>query len=161
MAKTNKKSDSGVKTSIGTITSEIPAAKTSGSVKASKSQAFVKTVDVKGIGNGNGDNGNGKLRCKSLIIDGTKYRTQLSQKFENRKSWEPHNPKKIISLIPGTVIKVDVKVGQKVIVGEQMLVLEAMKMKNKILFQTEGIVKTIHVKEGEKIPKDHLMLELK
>ena len=139
--------------------------KTSVSVMESISSSAVKTSNGNGSGdgngNGNGDSGNGKLRCKSLIIDGTKYRTQLSQKFENRKPWEPHNPKKISSLIPGTIIKIDVKVGQKVKAGDQMLVLEAMKMKNKILFQTEGIVKTIHVKEGEKIPKDSLMLEMK
>ena len=54
-----------------------------------------------------------------------------------------------------------VKVGQKVSEGEQMLILEAMKMKNTILFHIDGTVKSIHVKEGEKISKDHLMVEMK
>ena len=119
------------------------------------------TVEKKANGNGNGENGNGKLRFKSLIIDGTKYRTQLNHKFETRKPWENYNPKKITSDIPGTILKIDVKVGQVVKAGEQMLVLEAMKMKNKILFHHAGTVKKIHVKEGEKVPKDTLMVEMK
>ena len=42
-----------------------------------------------------------------------------------------------------------------------MMVLEAMKMKNKILFTQNGVVKKIYVSENEKIPKNHLMIELK
>ena len=109
----------------------------------------------------NGDYGNGKVRCKSLVIDGTKYRTRINRKFENRKTWENPDNRKITSSIPGTVIKVYVQEGQEVRAGDQMLILEAMKMKNKIMFHTDGKVKAVHVKEGEKVPKDFLMLELK
>jgi biotin carboxyl carrier protein len=35
-----------------------------------------------------------------------------------------------------------------------------MKMKNRLLFEKGGIVKAIHVSEGEKVPKDYLMIEL-
>ncbi|MFC2115182.1 biotin/lipoyl-containing protein [Bacteroidota bacterium] len=108
----------------------------------------------------NGENGNGKMRCKSLIIDGTKYRTQLNKKFENRKAYESPDPRKVTSSIPGTIVKVNVKEGQEVREGDQMLILEAMKMKNIIIFHTGGRVKKIHVSEGEKISKDFLMLEL-
>jgi biotin carboxyl carrier protein len=108
----------------------------------------------------NGNGGNGKVRYKSLIIDGTKYRTHLNTKFEKRRFWQSPDSRKITSSIPGTVIKVYVGEGQEVRAGDQMLTLEAMKMKNKILFDTGGTVKSIHVSEGEKIPKDFLMLEM-
>jgi biotin carboxyl carrier protein len=108
----------------------------------------------------NGDCGNGKLRCKSLVIDGTKYRTRLNQKFENRSSWEYPNPKKIFSAIPGTIIKIAVEAGQEVKAGDSMLTLEAMKMRNRIFFHTGGTVKKVYVKEGEKVPKDFLMVEM-
>ncbi len=42
-----------------------------------------------------------------------------------------------------------------------MMVLEAMKMKNKIYFSMDGVVKKIHIEENQKIPKGHLMIELK
>jgi biotin carboxyl carrier protein len=107
-----------------------------------------------------GDYEEKKARCKTLIIDGDKYRTRYNTKFERRKVWKNTNPKKITSNIPGTVIKLYAKAGQEVRKGEPILILEAMKMKNKILFQTDGIVKSVRVKEGDVIPKDHLMLEL-
>ena len=115
--------------------------------------------NVEENGNGNG-NGNGKVRYRSLVINGTKYRTQLNYKFEKRKTWQSPDPRKISSAIPGTVIKIYVEQGQEVKAGEQMLILEAMKMKNRIVFHTGGTVKALYVKEGEKIPKDFLMLEL-
>jgi biotin carboxyl carrier protein len=106
------------------------------------------------------DYGGKKVRCKSLVIDGTKYRTTYNRKFENRKKWDSPDPRKIVSFIPGTVVKVYVKEGQEVKPGDNMLILEAMKMKNKVVFHREATVKSIRVKEGEKIPKNHVMIEL-
>lgn len=139
-------------------------------VKTSKTSALKPKSSVdKAVKNGfseasaelNGANGNGKVRCKSLFIDGTKYRTRLNKKFENRKAWESPDSRKITSSIAGTIVKVCVKEGQEVRGGDQMLVLEAMKMKNRIMFHTGGTVKKIHVREGEMIPRNFLMLELK
>ena len=120
-----------------------------------------KTVESVPLSEVNGDCGNGKLRCKSLVIDGTKYRTRLNYKFENRRSWEYPDPRKVTSSIPGTIIKIFVEEGQEVKMGDQMMILEAMKMKNRIIFHADGNVKSIYVKEGERIPKDFLILEMK
>jgi biotin carboxyl carrier protein len=134
---------------------------------ANPSQPTPGGTGVKKTGNpvtlieGNGDFTNGKVRYKSLVIDGTKYRTRLNKKFEKRKSWEKPDSRKITSTIPGTIIKVYIEEGQEVKPGDQMLILEAMKMKNKIMFHDGGTVKSLHVREGEKIPKDHLMVVLK
>lgn len=143
-----------------------PARKQTGengaAIRAKSAGSQAETTLVPGAVNGlNGDCGNGKMRCKSLVIDGTKYRTRLNSKFENRKAYEYPDSRKITSSIPGTVIRISVQEGQEVKTGDLMLVLEAMKMKNRIMFHREGTVKSIHVSEGEKIPKDHLMLELK
>lgn len=104
--------------------------------------------------------GDKKQRCKSIIIDGTKYRTFYNSKFENRKKYELPDSNKIVSFIPGTVMKLFVKEGQAVNKGDSILILEAMKMKNRLIFDKSGIVKAIHVAEGEKVPKDFLMLEM-
>lgn len=104
-----------------------------------------------------------KVRYSSIVLQeqGAKYRTLLTEKYKNRKKWEEPNFKKIRSVIPGTVIKIYVKEGQKVKEGDLMMILEAMKMKNKIYFPIDGIVKKIYVKEEQRVPKDHLMIELK
>ena len=101
-----------------------------------------------------------KIRCKSLVIDSTKYRTMYNKKFENRKPWVIPDPKKIHSFIPGTIVKLYVKEGQEVKTGDAILILEAMKMKNLVVFHRDGMVKSVRIKEGEKIPKNHLMVEL-
>ena len=106
------------------------------------------------------ENGDKKVRCKSLVIEGTKYRTRLNKKFENRKLWKAPDPKLVFSTIPGTIVKIFVSEGQEVREGDKMLILEAMKMKNKILFHSDGKVKSVNVKEGVKVPKEFLMLEM-
>lgn len=88
------------------------------------------------------------------------YQTQLTRKFKSRKFWVDPNPNEIQSYIPGTIISVDVKVGDVVDEGEQLLILEAMKMQNRIDMPFKAKVKAIYVRAGEKIPKDYIMLEL-
>lgn len=102
-----------------------------------------------------------KTRYNTLIVHGEKYKTLFTEKYKNRKKWEEPNPKKFYSDIPGTVIKIYVEEGQNVKEGDLMMVLEAMKMKNKIYFPENGVVKKIYINEDQKIPKDFLMIEMK
>jgi biotin carboxyl carrier protein len=106
-----------------------------------------------------GDDGT-KVRFNTLEVHGIKYKTLFTEKYKNRKKWEEPDFRKILSVISGTVIKIYVKEGQKVKEGELMMVLEAMKMQNKICFPMDGVVKKIYVTEEEKVPKGHLMIEL-
>lgn len=87
------------------------------------------------------------------------YKTLYTKKFSNRKKYEAPDPRNAFSFIPGVIQKIIVKVGQKVVEGEPMLVLESMKMLNIVLVPSDGIVKKINVTVGEKIPKNHIMVE--
>ena len=100
-----------------------------------------------------------KVKCKTLIIQGDKYRTLLTKKFENRKKWVNKNENLVFSVIPGTVIKVFVKAGMKVNKGDKALILEAMKMENTISYPKSGNIKEVYVKSGGKIAKNYLMFE--
>ncbi|MCM1369744.1 MAG: biotin/lipoyl-binding protein [Candidatus Amulumruptor caecigallinarius] len=55
------------------------------------------------------------------------------------------------SPLPGTVMSIDVKVGDKVNAGDKVGVLEAMKMENDIRTTTGGTVKQILVSVGDAI----------
>jgi len=88
-----------------------------------------------------------------FAVTARKYKTLLTKKFKNRKVWEAPNPNNIKSYIPGTIIELNVKPGQKVKQGELLLRLEAMKMQNRI-------IKSVNVNVGEKIPKNFLMIEI-
>ena len=93
--------------------------------------------------------------------EGAEYKTLYSKKFKNRKPYSLHDPRLISAFIPGTIIKVHVKEKQKVKKGAVLLVLQAMKMNNIILAPFNCIIKKIYVKNGEAVPKSHLLLELK
>jgi biotin carboxyl carrier protein len=101
-----------------------------------------------------------KTRFRTLVIEGTRYRTNLTTKFENRGKWVEQNDNKIISIIPGTIVTVLVRKGQKVKEGESLLVLESMKMQNQICAPQNSVVKSIKVAAGQVIPKGYIMIEL-
>jgi acetyl-CoA/propionyl-CoA carboxylase biotin carboxyl carrier protein len=51
----------------------------------------------------------------------------------------------------GTVVKVNVEVGQEVEAGETVIILEAMKMENSVNAEKAGVVKTIKVAAGDSV----------
>ena len=95
-----------------------------------------------------------------LNINNSLYQTRISSKFENRKPYQPVDPKHILSFIPGTVLTIFIKNGQSVKKGDILMILDAMKMQNKLKANTDGIVKSIEVKEGDKVSKGTLLLNL-
>lgn len=101
-----------------------------------------------------------KIKCRILQIEETKYRTTFTKKFENRKKYVPLDPKKIYTPLPGTIIELFVKPGQKVKQGDSLIIFEAMKMRNKITFPLDGKIKTLSIKEGDIITKGQLIAEM-
>lgn len=55
------------------------------------------------------------------------------------------------SPLPGTVLSVNVTVGQSVKAGDVALVLEAMKMENNINCGRDGVVKAVYVQKGDNV----------
>lgn len=96
----------------------------------------------------------------SLIVDSGEYKTELTNKYKNRKPYEKSDEGKMSAFIPGTVISVHVEEGQEVQKDELLVVLEAMKMLNQIKAPFSGRVKKINVKQHERVSKSHVLLEL-
>lgn len=63
----------------------------------------------------------------------------------------PSNAEAVKSPLPGTIMSIDVKVGDKVKSGDKVGVLEAMKMENDIRTTKEGTVTSILVNVGDAI----------
>jgi biotin carboxyl carrier protein len=95
-----------------------------------------------------------------LNINSTLYKTRLSSKFLNRKSYRPSDPKIILSFIPGTILDIFVKTGQNVKTGDDLMILDAMKMQNKLKCLTDGTVKKILVNKGDRVSKGTILIEL-
>lgn len=101
-----------------------------------------------------------KTKYDILEIDGGSYQTTLNRKYNERKGWKATNPKHVLSFMPGTVEEIEVKVGDKVKLGEELMTFRAMKMSNNILSPINGTIKKINVKSGDNVPKDEVMIEL-
>ena len=95
-----------------------------------------------------------------FAVTARKYQTLLTKKYENRKIWSNPSPYEIQSIIPGTILNVFVKEGDVVEEGAPLLILEAMKMQNRIQMPFTARIKKINVEVGVRIPKDSLMIEL-
>jgi len=95
-----------------------------------------------------------------LIIDQMEYETTLSTKYSQRAKYTPPNPNLLTAFIPGTVTDIFVKVGQQVSKGENLVILEAMKMLNEIKAPYDAVVKTVDVTVGQRVTKNHVLVEL-
>lgn len=100
------------------------------------------------------------MELVDFAITARKYRTRLTTKYKQRKPWVTPSAYDIHSFIPGTIVEIMVKEGALVKEGTPVLLLEAMKMQNKIEMPFTARIKRINVKKGERIPKEFLMIEL-
>src|SRR5690625_628468 len=60
----------------------------------------------------------------------------------------------------GTILAVNVSPGQKIVQGETLIVLEAMKMENEIVAPVDGVVEDIYVSKNERVESDQVLLSL-
>ncbi len=65
---------------------------------------------------------------------------------------------KVPSPMPGTILNVNVSVGQAVKTGDVLLVLEAMKMENDIVAPCDGTVKQLLVSKGSTVNTDDVLV---
>jgi len=95
-----------------------------------------------------------------LNINNSFYQTRISTKFKNRVQYKPADPKVILSFIPATVLDIYIKQGEVVKKGDLLMILDAMKMQNRLKCNMDGRVKSIYVKKGDKVSKGTVLLEL-
>lgn len=66
----------------------------------------------------------------------------------------------LVTQMPGKIVKILKKIGDQVVKGETLVILEAMKMENEIKCGADGVIKAIHVKEGDALDQKVLMMEI-
>ncbi len=78
---------------------------------------------------------------------------RLDEDEVNARSHNPslNNGGMVFSPMHGRIVKVDVVPGQEVNKGDTLLILESMKMENKVLASARAVVESIHVNEGEMV----------
>ncbi len=76
----------------------------------------------------------------------------ISQKSQNRHT-------SLNAPMPGLIVDVFAKIGQKVKSGQPLLVLKAMKMENIIKAPEDGLITALFIEKGMRIEKDALMIQ--
>jgi biotin carboxyl carrier protein len=79
------------------------------------------------------------------------------------KTSAPASPKGagyVKSPLPGVILNVHVREGDKVKIGTKLITLEAMKMENNINADKEGIIKSIKIKPGDSVLEGDLLIEI-
>lgn len=99
----------------------------------------------------------GNLRF--IHIDGTDYELRKVAEFEEEFE-ETEDEGSLSSPMPGRIVKLLVKPGETIKKGQDLLVVEAMKMENKVISPFDGTVKEIFFSEGDQIDANVPLMEI-
>lgn len=67
---------------------------------------------------------------------------------------------KTLAPMPGTILDIKVKVGDKVKKNDVLLILEAMKMENEIVAETDGTITSVLVSKGDMVSSGDTLLTI-
>lgn len=107
-----------------------------------------------------------KLKQLKLEFDGQIYVVDVLEQIDLllKEMGFGDSGKKLISEVkapmPGLVIEITAQLNHPYKAGENIMVIEAMKMENSIVLPSDAVIKKIHVKKGEAVVKGQLLIEL-
>jgi glutaconyl-CoA/methylmalonyl-CoA decarboxylase subunit gamma len=114
----------------------------------------------------------------NIEVNGTTYKVEVHREVKKTKTptlvraeipvtggdkiekREKGAPVAIVSPLPGNIIEILVKPGDVIKKGQTLLVMEAMKMENKIQSDNEGVVETVRVTPGSSVLQGDVLIEL-
>jgi propionyl-CoA carboxylase alpha chain len=69
--------------------------------------------------------------------------------------------KKLISPMPGLIKSINIKKGQLIKQGEELVIIEAMKMENILKSEKDCLVEDVLIKEGSSVSTDEVLITFK
>lgn len=94
-----------------------------------------------------------------LQISGKQYQIQILDDDMKFLASDLSNDGKQIILppMPGTILKINYKLGQKIREGDCILTIEAMKMETNLYSRIDGIITEINIEEGQKVSAEDVL----
>jgi Acetyl/propionyl-CoA carboxylase, alpha subunit len=102
----------------------------------------------------------------TLWVDGYRFEAEaLDERTRavrdlSAASASPLGPAPIVAPMPGLIVRVNVKIGDRVEAGQGIVVMEAMKMENELRATAAGTVKSVEVAAGAAVEKGALLVGL-
>ena len=112
------------------------------------------TVQVKRIMNGY------RLSYRGVVLDAHVYtarEAELAKLMPEKVAAD--TSKKLLCPMPGLVIAISATAGQEIKAGEPLAIVEAMKMENILRAERDVTVKAVHVKKGDSLAVDAVIME--
>jgi biotin carboxyl carrier protein len=117
------------------------------------------------------------MKKYKVNVNGTEYEIAIELMSDDAAPVAPSTPtaasapapaasaagvgEQIKSPMPGTILSVNVKVGDKVKAGQILMILEAMKMENEILAGVDGEISSVAVQQGATVESGALLCTIK
>ncbi|MBT0882326.1 biotin/lipoyl-containing protein [Campylobacter sp. 2018MI13] len=109
-----------------------------------------------------------EIEKDKILVNGNSYEVKVKEKENTSKIIEKQeisqsiaNDKSILASMSGNVFKVLVKAGDKVKAGQELFILEAMKMEVSIEATSDGTIDKILVKQGDNVEAMQILASLK
>lgn len=102
----------------------------------------------------------------TLEVNGSKYTMNIEDEYDQLVDKMGLSVggsqvlKNVKAPMPGLILDVLVQAGQAIAKGDQLLILEAMKMENVLKAEGEGVVKSIEVSKGNAVEKGQILIEM-
>jgi len=106
------------------------------------------------------------LKKITVEVNGNKYDVNIKDSYDQlvkKLGFATVNNQKLKNIkapMPGLIIDILVEPGQEVQKGDQLLILEAMKMENVLKSEGEGIVKEVLFTKGSAVDKGQVIIEM-
>ena len=84
----------------------------------------------------------------------------FSKSISKKIKIDEKNSSQVGAPLPGQISKIYIKVGDRVIKGDNLLVIEAMKMETTVTAETSSFIKSINVETGDNVESKDLLIEL-
>ncbi len=107
---------------------------------------------------------NPKEKTLDLLINGVRCGIRAKGRYENllkslgMNDLASSRAKDLKAPMPGLVIDVEVAPGQSVVAGDNLLILEAMKMENIIKATSDAVVKEVMVSASDSVEKNQVLI---
>jgi propionyl-CoA carboxylase alpha chain len=115
-------------------------------------RAMTVQVDRQGIGY-RLSQGGAQVEARVVLASAAKALKLMPKKLP------PDLSRYLMSPMPGLLVSLAVKVGQEIKAGDELAVVEAMKMENVLRAERDGVVSKLHAKPGDSLAVDQAILE--
>jgi biotin carboxyl carrier protein len=104
-----------------------------------------------------------EVRDGEFVIDGEEAKIEVKPHINievGDEFLEQEKNKKITAPIPGKIVQILVKENDSVLINQELMILEAMKMRNRIFSPVDGVVSKIYVTVDTAVKQDQNLVDI-